>query len=449
MPHSQPALTLSPTVSDMVTKQGMDPDDFRRILTLLTRAVPHLEFDVWQAWELEPDERAAMARSQQERGWAHYEGRSRHLAHCHVIALEMSIAAEVRGGGEPIDRRDLSTLQALAQEAGDLLTATSGGAASVTDFGLRSCAESISKLLGSPAEMVRSYLRSLRSLATETYENQRISYGLILTRNEPRHGSLPVEFDNKRFKRLTDGFSTALVLDRNGGVEGLVPLHTESRSKPPLGRPSWLGPLADGAARRNGVGVALTRGGDILISHKRELLFSRRGGRWLAWRHPILVDWIRGAWDVPGRSKALDRVIAALYGLTLELAFRRTGGLLVIPAARDKLREIVASAGDLMDGKKRKGAQRQLDHSLMYKHVQSLDRRVLADLASLDGALVVDRNGRLRAYGAMVRSSAQSSAQGARQRAALGASHFGLAIKISSDGDVCVFRRGELIVQYG
>ena len=72
--------------------------------------------------------------------------------------------------------------------------------------------------------------------------------------------------------------------------------------------------------------------------------------------------------------------------------------------------------------------------------------QVQADLASADGALIVDRTGRLMAYGAMVRSSSSTSTQGARSRAAVAASRLGLAMVISADGGISVYRHGRPVV---
>ena len=79
-----------------------------------------------------------------------------------------------------------------------------------------------------------------------------------------------------------------------------------------------------------------------------------------------------------------------------------------------------------------------------------LDAAVLEALAGLDGALVADSNGRLLAFGAILRHDAHSLsgcdlasppalAEGARTTAALVASRFGPVLKISEDGIVSCF----------
>ena len=77
--------------------------------------------------------------------------------------------------------------------------------------------------------------------------------------------------------------------------------------------------------------------------------------------------------------------------------------------------------------------------------VTKLDAAVLEALAGLDGALVADSNGRLLAFGAILRhdvhsfsgcdlASPPALAEGARTTAALVASRFGPVLKISEDG---------------
>jgi len=85
--------------------------------------------------------------------------------------------------------------------------------------------------------------------------------------------------------------------------------------------------------------------------------------------------------------------------------------------------------------------------------VTKLDAAVLEALAGLDGALVADCNGRLLAFGAILRhdvyslagcdlASPPALAEGARTTAALVASHFGPVLKISEDGIVSCFLDG-------
>ena len=75
-----------------------------------------------------------------------------------------------------------------------------------------------------------------------------------------------------------------------------------------------------------------------------------------------------------------------------------------------------------------------------------LDELTLARLAALDGATVLDLDGRLLAYGAVV-TSADSQHEGARTAAARSLSKVArVVLKVSTDGDVTVFREGSPVV---
>jgi DNA integrity scanning protein DisA with diadenylate cyclase activity len=79
--------------------------------------------------------------------------------------------------------------------------------------------------------------------------------------------------------------------------------------------------------------------------------------------------------------------------------------------------------------------------------VTELDLSVLSTLASLDGAIVVDREGRLLAAGAILRHPASEQLEiggiieGARTTAAMAASKFGPVLKVSEDGEITFYDR--------
>ena len=79
------------------------------------------------------------------------------------------------------------------------------------------------------------------------------------------------------------------------------------------------------------------------------------------------------------------------------------------------------------------------------RSLTDLDPNVLAALASLDGAIVLDRQGRLLAAGAILRHPPAPDTQndgvveGARTTAALAASRFGPVLKVSADGVITFF----------
>ena len=431
---------LTTTAARLVTRWGFRPDDVAFVLRRMAEALPHLELSEW----------GAAADGDSTRGVRiHAVGAPAGAPRCHLRLAGAHLAAHVRSPTGRVTRSDRIILRDMADEARQLLEVPARARGSLADFGQATFSRALARLLRPHLEweMVAATLRSLRALASETSEGHRISYGLIFTTRGQRGNAPLLSLENKRFKTLTDGFSTALLLDRRGGLAGmvaLVPSRETVRSS--LARPWWFSSLADTAARVGGIGVALTHGGDLLVAHRRELLVSQRSGLWMLWRHSELLGRIRQSWRTRGRGGELDHVIVAMYRVALELALRRSGGLLVVASSREGGRKLVVSKGDLLDSPRRPAEERRLDASLEGQVVHRTDRRIVADLASVDGALIVDRTGRLMAYGAMVRSSSSTSTEGARSRAAVAASRLGLAMKVSSDGGISVYRHGNLVV---
>jgi DNA integrity scanning protein DisA with diadenylate cyclase activity len=92
-------------------------------------------------------------------------------------------------------------------------------------------------------------------------------------------------------------------------------------------------------------------------------------------------------------------------------------------------------------------SRRNLLHLLEGRSATDLDSSVLAALASLDGATVVDRTGRLLAAGAILRhppveaTSQEGIIEGARTTAAMAAGKLGPVLKVSEDGDITFYDR--------
>ena len=68
---------------------------------------------------------------------------------------------------------------------------------------------------------------------------------------------------------------------------------------------------------------------------------------------------------------------------------------------------------------------------------------------SLDGAVVLNNKGDVLAYGAILAPKKKgriSGTEGSRSKAAIGASNYGLAIKVSSDSEITVYVAGNKLI---
>jgi DNA integrity scanning protein DisA with diadenylate cyclase activity len=106
--------------------------------------------------------------------------------------------------------------------------------------------------------------------------------------------------------------------------------------------------------------------------------------------------------------------------------------------------------GDAIGDNNRGTTDREFDAFLNDHTIQSLPRAVAVELASLDGAVVLDNSGRILAYGAVLqpkKAGKLRGTEGSRTKAAIGASNYGLAVKVSSDGDISVYSKGSEFIR--
>jgi hypothetical protein len=298
---------------------------------------------------------------------------------------------------------------------------------------------------------VSAVFAALHKLSEESYENKALTFGCILDPKKMLKGQsaqFPDEFLlSKKYKALSDGFRTAYHVAANGKVLDFVDLdHFEKKELTEKHHyPDWTEVIAR-ASRAGCCGIALSRQGEILVFDERTLRFTYRYGRWQYWNHAYLVHLLRGrarAQRVP--TKILGRVVGAIYRAALDVSFRRSGGLFVILHNRKRLRKVVRD-GDAIGDRKRKIADKEFDEVIRQHNIQSLRHVVTVELASLDGAIVLNNSGRVRAYGAVLnpkRAGRHRGTEGSRTKAAIGASKYGLALKISSDGGITVFHAGK------
>lgn len=303
---------------------------------------------------------------------------------------------------------------------------------------------------------VSSVLSALHTLSEQSYENKTLTFGCILdpkkNANEMGASEFPGDFlRSKRYKALSDGFRTAYWISTHGSVVDFVDLDragsTQLSEKHHY--PDWTEAIAR-VSREGRCGIALSRQGEILVFDEGTLRLSYRYGQWRYWNHSHLVKLLRDRAKAQRvQKKVLGRVVAAIYRISLDVSFRRSGGLFVILHNRNHLHDIVRP-GDAIGDKGRQSTDVAFDAVVAKRNIQSLPRSVAAELASLDGAVVLRNSGQIVAYGAILQpknTGVLSDSEGSRTKAAIGASNYGLAVKISSDGDISVYYRGEEFIR--
>jgi len=294
-------------------------------------------------------------------------------------------------------------------------------------------------------------------LSEESYESKSITFGCLVDANNNDTTEIGAKFPGaflktKKYKALSDGYRTAYYISNSGSVQNFVDL--DKFDQTPLVAthyyPDWAEPLALSSRKRR-IGIALSRQGDILVFDNGTLRFTYRYGQWQYWNHAHLINLLRDRTRAQKVArKILGRVVGTIYRAALDVSFRRSGGLFVILRRKKDLTKIVRRGDSVFDHSDRNEADREFDTVLANHTIQTLSRRILVELASLDGAIVVSNSGKILAYGAILqpkKSGPLKGTEGSRTKAAIGASNFGLAVKVSSDGDIVIYHEAKEFIR--
>ena len=298
---------------------------------------------------------------------------------------------------------------------------------------------------------VGSVFSSLHTLSEQTYENKSLVFGCIL---DPDNATRPTGlrfpasfFEAKKYKALSDGFRTAYHVSTNGTLVDFIDLDGGGEVAATARHffPEWAEPLAQ-VSRGGRCGIALTRQGDILVFDEGSIRFTYRYGHWQYWNYSHVINLLRDrarAQRVP--NNIVGRVVGAIYRAALDVSFRRCGGLFVILHNRNKLYDLVRY-GDAIGDDARDEVDAEFDAVVEGHRIQTFPRPVTVELASLDGGIVLENSGKILSYGAILqpkKTGRLSGSEGSRTKAAIGASKYGLAVKISADGGIVVYHNGD------
>jgi hypothetical protein len=308
------------------------------------------------------------------------------------------------------------------------------------------------------ADRVSEAIEVLRISALSTYEDRRIATGALLFGFQPDAchalpmqpaGALPYSSELtsiRSFHRICDGLHTVALVDRAGLMVELVDVAEWARpfAELPLPVPSARRYEAHNRATLCGghVCLVLTPNGEIKIFADGAQVFSFLEGRW------HLTDAVEKyrVWEQALGNKELAH---RLFSVALNLAEGRRGGLFVILDDRRKAHELLSNR-DLLHQQHESaqtGSKNQLHYLLRSRRVTEISQPVLETIARIDGSIVLDGDGNLLAFGAILRHSpvaatADEVVEGARTAAAIAASQFGNVLKVSEDGRLFFYQSG-------
>lgn len=334
----------------------------------------------------------------------------------------------------------------------------------------------VADFLGTPGRFrIPAALEALRVAALSTYENKRVSMGALLLgtdqdptdpdrRNQegaPRFNARLTAI--KGFHRLCDGVQTLFLVDLQGNLVRMADIaywaeKAQGSAPPEHPCPRQYLSHAKATAADGHVCLALTPNQEIKVFAGGTMLFTFTDARWRLLDIPSKF----AAWtQAVGRTTYPD-LARWLFLAALNLSEARTGALFVVVRDPDRsIAQLIAPidriteevAGDDPEDPENLSprlAKRALHHAVRGASLCDLEPTVLESIASLDGAVVTDLDGRLLTFGAILRIAPETlelvrSVQGARTLAALAASQHGPVLKVSEDGHLTMFLKGRRV----
>lgn len=300
------------------------------------------------------------------------------------------------------------------------------------------------------AMTVAATLDYFAELAATSVEGAPVTHGIVITSDSSgiEAPTAAVEYPGrlhtrKRTPLLFDGTQSALVVDAGGRA-----LRGVERASLPVTHPEPAGleafdelPGLDGAltaaasAALHGIGFYLRDDHSTWIFDDGAPLFVRRG---LQWKSIAFESFTETLVQLGETSVPIGQRIART---ALRLSMQGRGAILAIaadPAALENVTQPKDRAGETAHGVD--SVDDDLRQLLRLHDVSS--PAGLARLARLDGATIVDTDGQVIAYGAVVRST-DSQGEGARSAAARTLSTVAnVALSVSHDGPITVYRGG-------
>ncbi len=312
------------------------------------------------------------------------------------------------------------------------------------------------------ADRIAQVIELLRVAALSSYESRPISTGVLLlgTADDPcrptravRPGPLYSESLTgiKSFFRLADGVRTVFLADASGQLLDIIDINRWSsqvcRDEPndtPCSKPFQPHALATG--RHGHVCAVLSPSREIKVFAEGAEVFAFRDASWQ------LLD-LKAKYELWAQAVGDGALALRIFQTALDLANAREGALFVVVREPNTAVPQIVAPADRLDVPLRAASdrsapsRRDLLHLLEGRSVTDLDETVFSALATVDGATVIDRAGRLLAAGAILRHPPTEEfendgiVEGARTTAAMAASRFGPVLKVSEDGVITFFDR--------
>lgn len=299
--------------------------------------------------------------------------------------------------------------------------------------------------------LVAETIEYLIELSGTRVESHDLTHGVVIAdvlRDQPRLSfAYPRDIrPAKRAPLLFDGQRSVLLVDPQGRARTELQRHRFGRLTPGApadhvlddDEPENGGLVAEATRTLGGLGFFVRADRSIWTFVDGRPLLVRRGEHWTAFPLELTASIEQ---MIGGGS------VAALVARAAFMVSAQPRGAILAVVADPAQIDGVVSAKDRYDRRDEIDPAAMRPETRLHHLIDAapLDEHTLVRLATLDGATVLDRDGRLIAYGAVV-TSTDSQHEGARTAAARTLSETAdVVLKVSVDGDITIFRDGAAV----
>lgn len=320
-------------------------------------------------------------------------------------------------------------------------------------------------------ETILKIVSEMTKWGNRTYEGQKALFGFLIcnvkapkTVNPNLHIS---KILNENFGAVVaNGVDTCLKISSDGYL--LNYLSVPDSKEQSINAPYEYIDMAN-LCSGSRVGVTLSRTGDILIFHEKNLVFAKKTGVWSRYSHEEIIERIADK-----TSEQADKTRRAIYLSALDVSFARTGGC-VVHLDKDQEQAVLnhVDLSDILIERFYVQKTEQIMKSLCTdenailpevtpfeeyisspkciktaniikmisgKKFYELGRKLRQELMSIDGATIINNDGEVLAVGAIILIEG-GGFSGGRLAASKTLSKFGVSLKISADGQILGFKQ--------
>ena len=340
-------------------------------------------------------------------------------------------------------------------------------------------------IVGTKNDAVEKLFDLLEKWSVQTYEGKKVTFGFIINPEansdfSDNYGDWCDFLDDDFSAVLTDCIDSAIELDVNCNFVRYISLTdntlVEQSNNYMLDEslPFRFSEIISRYVVNKCVGIFLLNNGDIIISKDKVIRFVKRNLKWLNFNYLAFYNSIQNFCETANVNKTL---VESIFASVLDVSFAHTGGIISVVKDISKLsnneqdgypilnacdylltsktneeieKEIVATK--MNSSTKPESLDKEINKRMLKRKVIKtlvgendfvhLDRKLRCELISMDGACILDTDGKICSFGAIIKNDSGSSG-GGRGAAAKKLSNYGFAIKISTDGYIELFVNGE------